>query len=590
MIHDFNFPRDIYYWGANRFGSFIPLFAQVFYKGLHLSPIVSESITHYLLLIAGFLGFASLFKSNTLKIIFAIAWFLPPARMIDILKLSQGQQYALMGIAVFFINKLISIPYEKNSISKHLYLFFITLLFIISVWVSDLAVITIGVIILFFAVEFFSKKESKPLVRIFKNPALYYLLVGFVFGFMFIYYAKTLVVQSENYYSFFNPQIIAGSLGVFAGSIYDLFLFKGLEPFTSIYLYLLTIVIVIFCFKYRDIKLSAKNKIWITVFSLDLILVFIVIISSKWAFQNGLPRRYFVCNYITFWMILLLVIDNTRNKIVKKYLVNALIIITLIGGLGTFYNFKYIFPGHLESKHKIASEFKSLGEIGIIAQYWNSYLNAIPDPDKIKATPHDRSNVLNHKLIDSVFKQAELFVIRELWMDSFPDTLEQYGYMLIKNGDEFDMGGSHVCNYRKVKLKKIIPVEDLKSNTSEIITDPDLGKKVFSVSSSCKTCQNKYFIFGPYMDLGIGKFKAKYHLKAMPINKNEFGFLKITGDWGKIQLGLKKLSMADIKQIGDYEYVELEFETTKRLKNVEFSIYYYGNADLFLDHILIVEE
>jgi hypothetical protein len=114
MIYDFHLPQDLYYWGANRFGSLIPLIGQLFYKGLHFTPIASEAISHYLILIAGFWGFSGLFNTRLSKIVLAIVWFLPPFRMIDILILSQGEQYSLIGIVILLLNK-----YNDPSINKY---------------------------------------------------------------------------------------------------------------------------------------------------------------------------------------------------------------------------------------------------------------------------------------------------------------------------------------------------------------------------------------------------------------------------------------------------------------------------------------
>src|SRR5579872_2632106 len=189
MTYDFHLPRDLYFWGQNRFGSLVPLIGQVFFKVFHFSPIVSESAAHYLLLIAGFLGFASLFRSNFTKLIFAVIWFLPPYRMLDLLTNTVGEQYSVIGIGVFLMNKFFSIKNEKYNYRHYTLLALITFVFIISIWVSDLAIGTVLIILCVHAALFIKKNRAHDL-QLLKKAELYYMLVGVVACIAFISYAK----------------------------------------------------------------------------------------------------------------------------------------------------------------------------------------------------------------------------------------------------------------------------------------------------------------------------------------------------------------------------------------------------------------
>ncbi len=591
MIFDFKLPQDLYYWSANRFGSLIPLVGQFFYKILHFSPIQSEAIIHYLLLIAGVLGYASIFKSKIIRLIFVAVWFLPPLRMIDVLKLSQGEQYALIGMAVYFINKLYLNHIGRYGFKEYIYLTCITLIFIASIWVSDLAVITIGIIIAVYGLRYVRKKQAKKYNAILKKPELYFIILGFIAMALFLYFAKTNAPRQENYYEFFNPKTIHGSIRIFLSTIRDLLLFKSNEPFTSLYSYLLIIGIFIITLQFRKIKLIKIDRKWATIFALDFAFVLIIILSSKWANANGVPRRYFVCNYISFWLVFLLAVDNIQG-IKKKWLLHGFIAATvLLGGLGTIYHFKYISPKSLKPTIKTASEFKSLGKIGLIAEYWNSYINSAPDPENIKATPHDKSAVRKQSLVDSVFSQPEIYIIRDMWMDSFPDTLVQFGYNLLKDGNEFSLANCQVCKYKKIKLNKTFALGKLKYNTSNLVTEIESNKKVLYFSPNCQSCIEKHVVNGPYIPIGMGNFKARFYVKTDPIiNDDTIALLEITADAGMTKLVSKKISLSDFNSPGEYEYIDLEFKTSKGYNNIESRIYYYGNADLFFEHIKLIEK
>lgn len=148
MIHDFKLPGDLYFWGQDRMGSLIPLAGQIFFKVFGFSALTSESITHYLILLVGFLAFASFFKSYFYRIVFAIIWFFPPIRLIDITQLSFGLHYSLIAIACYLL-KLNDMENIRNNIFKHHFiLILLTITFITVIWVSDMAIILVVLLIL----------------------------------------------------------------------------------------------------------------------------------------------------------------------------------------------------------------------------------------------------------------------------------------------------------------------------------------------------------------------------------------------------------------------------------------------------------
>jgi len=453
MLHNFSLPHDIYFWGQDRYGSLIPLLGQFFFKLFKLSAVSSESITHYILLIAGYFGFAGLFQSYSNKFIFAIIWFFPPFHLIDFIRNNLGIQYALIGIAVFALNELYASKTTLYSLKQHLLLLLCTIVLILSIWVSDLSIVTI--FILLCVLFFFYLKEHNFAIgnKFYKKPELYYIVFGLLTTVFFIHYAKSHADKIENYEKFNDFNAIIASIKIFCKSICELFTFKSHELFTSIYLYLILIVSGLCLFNFRFIKLNDNNKKWLIFFMIDGVIAFSVIMLSKWSYLNGVPRRYFIPVYISLWIAFLIILEHLQLNIrLKKYIEMILITAVIIGGIGTLYNFKYVlWIKTLEPRIKTANEFKSLGNIGIIADYWYSYINACPDPDMIKATPNESSYVRNRKLADDVFKQNKLYVIKDNWLDSFPDSLKQFGHLLLKDGEQFYLGGSDVCKYKEIK-------------------------------------------------------------------------------------------------------------------------------------------
>ncbi len=589
MIHDFYLPQDLYYWGGNRGGTLIPLIGQFFHKVLQFSPIISESVSHYLILIAGFFGFTSLFRSKFIKTVFAVAWFLPPLRMIDVLKYNFGLQYSLIGISVFIINHMHTISIHSNRFRYHFFLLLVIFLNILTIWVSDTAVVTIFIILLIHFIFYFKKNKPVEKKLIFRQSELYYIIAGLFAGGLLIYYAKSHAVKIENFYDFLNIKIIADSFRIFTGMMLDLFLFRINEPFTSLYTYLILIFLLFLILKKKNIKYSDNQLKWMVIFILDLVIIFIVVISSKWANLNGVPRRYFNCNYISFWIAFLVAFEGLEIIKYKKILHYLLLFTAILGGLGTIYNFKYISPKKLTPTIKTVSEFERLGKIGIIAEYWNSYLSSVTNPAMIKATPNDMSEVRNEQLVDSVFAQPAIYVIRDMWMDIFPDTLEQFGYVLLKNGDEFRIGGCQVCNYQKIKVDKYYHLNQFKYHNALTYNDNKEGEVMY-VSSDCDTCKGKHFVYGPYVPIGKGKFIARFYVRATEFSsQNPVALLDVTADYGMIILEAKEINQTCFSDTG-FRYIDLNFETFKRYRNLEFRIFNYGNADLYFSHVKLKEK
>lgn len=455
MIHYFNLPEDLYFWGQDRMGSLIPLLGQIPFKIFNISALTSESIVHYFILLLGFFSFAHFLKSHFLKIIFAMIWFLPPMRLIDLTQLSFGIHYSLIAMSCYLFDYYKQEKVQENYILRHSILTMIVVILISSVWVSDMALVSVFLLLIF--QSYFYLKANYLLIRsfkLFKKIEVYYSLAGFILGYVFISYAKSIAPSRQDYTTFSDFDTIKLTITIFWNSITDFFKFKTNEPFTSIYAYLVIILFVFLLFQMKKIRLSPDVRKWILFFLLDGILLLGIILLSHWTFLNGVPRRYFTCTYISISFFLLLLVDNLNTEKKRAYRINSLLFLTVfIGAIGTSYNMKYIWPKTLTPKIEIVKEFETLGQIGIIADYWNAYLISCPNPDLIKATPHDTTwSVRNYAFVDEVFKQENIYVIRDGWLQNFPDTLIEFGRVLLKEGDEFRIGDCDVCRYKKLNL------------------------------------------------------------------------------------------------------------------------------------------
>ncbi len=449
MIHNFHLPHDLYFWGQDRYGSLIPLIGQVFYRGFGISPLTSESLTHYLILIAGYFAFAGMFKSKYSQVLLAVVWFFPPFRLVDFLRGNIGLEYSLLAISIFMIQKIQTGRFTDCLVKLHLLLVSITLLFVLSVWVSDLAVVSIFLLLLI-QVYFGVGSKNSVLNNPFKwKPGIYYFIAGIILGSAFIVYAKYNADNSPLYINFNDFSTIFESLKLFGNSMLELLLFRSNEPFTSAHLYLAILLTgILFLFR-ADIRFGENQKKWFLFFVSDIVLIFLVIMVSKWSFMNGVPRRYFTGHYIVFWMAFLFAFEYLAESKIKKTLRLLLMLTVLMAGAGGLLHMKYIWPKSLIPRVEYMREFESLGKIGIIGDYWNSYINSVTNPDNIIATPNDLASVRNREMAFEVMKRDTFYIIRDGWMETFPDSMSQFGTKLYKNGDEFRLGDCFVCRYKK---------------------------------------------------------------------------------------------------------------------------------------------
>lgn len=450
MAHYYKLPHDFYCWGQDRGGSFIPLLSQLFIKLFGCSALLSVSFSNYIVLILGYLGLSSLLKSRYYKIIFAIAWFLPFQRFIDITRFPIGVEYSLLGIAIFLICKIESLQKTPNIWKKHALMLLTVLTLTISVWVSDLSAVSIAILLFVLLLFNFVNNKSFKLDR----TAFFYTIAGIFLCFVFVRFAKSFAaVKMDKYLTINGISEIKEAVIILKNAFRDVLVFKKKELFVGIYAYMAILFLILFIagiLRKNNIKRIIANK-WIVFFILDFAAILCVIMLSSWVLANKMGRWYFVATYISVVMTVVLVLDNLEINKKTNVLRYGMLFLVLVGAISPIHTMKYVSPKTLRPMADVVGEFQQLGEIGVIAEYWNSYRTSCPNPDMIKATPHDKSDVRNHDLAEAVLAQDNIYIINDLWMNYFPDTLTQFGRVLVKEGEPFRIGDCDVCKYDKAK-------------------------------------------------------------------------------------------------------------------------------------------
>ncbi len=443
MAHRYQLPRDFYCWGQDRGGTLIPFISQIFIRIFQTSALTAVSLSNYLILILGFIGFSSLFKTRAFKLIFALVWFLPFQMYVDLLRYPIGVEYSLIGFGIFLINKID----EAHSWRKHLIALSVILVFSFSVWVSDLAIVTLA--ILFFCLCLFKLINKQK----FSAFEISYIVVGCLFCYGVITFAKSFATAETGFTGINSLSEILMAVRILTSRFLSIFSFSSGELFVGIYFYTLLIslyVLLGFMIKSRINFDFFKNK-WLLFFALDTFVIIGVLLLSNWVLLNGMGRWYFVATYISLSLFLLILAEQLVNRFSNagflKYMALTLV---LIGSISPIYSMKYECPRRLTPKVRFIKEFEQLGEIGVIAEFWNAYILSVTNPDKIKATPHEHNDVRNIEIAKEVMERENIYVVKDMWFDRFPDTLQQFGIILKKAGNPFQMGNCDVCRYKRL--------------------------------------------------------------------------------------------------------------------------------------------
>ena len=587
MANSLSLPGDLYFWGQDRAGSLIPLLANFLVEAYKFPPVIAVSVIHYLILIAGFFALASFFRNRNLKLILALVWFFPCWHFLDQVNQLFGIQMCLIAIALYFF-KIMNV-----TMNRYLQLVWLSLTcfsFILAIWVSDLAVLALFILIMIWLWKYLPVLRKKGNLFYFKDKYTLFqvgtVAIWFILGTAFILYGKHKAARTEAYHFHLlnHPGELFATLKIMASSLWRVFIFSSENFMESIYAWAIVagIPLVISLSNTRNhfLKFCSSHKL-LVFFTLNGILMFLLLVVSHWVYLNGTPRRYFTLVYISLWIALLLYVEATgsHNRQLRMII---LFTVVLIGSISSFS--KFYFPERLPSRMTVLGDFRKLGDIGLIADYWEAYLVASVDPKHIIATPHDKDDVKNPYLPESVFKMPKLYVARDGWMDSFPDTLTQFGHILSRKGSEFVVGTIFLCQYERVYYKRKFSCEEMQ-HQGTVITDP-LAASGKSVVVGENYDRKKHFIYGPFLSLQHGTILVQYSLKSEPdLNTRTFAVLEISADYGKKVLATKAIRSCDFHRYDAYQVFDLKTTLDKDYNGIEFRIMYLGGPELYFDRV-----
>lgn len=441
MAQTFHLPDDLFYWNQNRGGNIVPMLAQIF-MGVGFRAITAVSIAEYLLLLVGVLCFGTLFKRKSSKIMLAIIFFLPFQRFIDITRFFIGWEYCILAVVVMLLNKLWDM--DKTTLKAKIFMCLTMLFIVIDIWVLYNALFSI--IVLLCVLILYNGKRLPH-----KNVILFSIIGGIISIALIKYIYSFNHAECENCNEINALKYIISAILVLVEDYRCVLIFRAKEYFVSIHAWLCVaffLTTIFFIIKKKWYKTLIKDK-WITFFFLDFCAFYGIYLLSHWVYLNYMGRWYYVACYISMSMCVLLIFDRLHDDKITKALRIFLYIVLFVGAISPVGTMLMNRPQNLKPMERYANELEPLGKCGIIGEWWNAYICSIAHPDKVLSTPHqdDWAYTRNPERAKQVAAMDTIYLVKDGWLEEFPQTTEQFGYKFQKQGEEFHLGDWTLCKY-----------------------------------------------------------------------------------------------------------------------------------------------
>lgn len=458
MAKNFQLPRDYFYWGQNRLGSLLPMFAFLLGKIIPLENLYLCTIVQYLFLFTGFIILSIPINHKVLKLALCALIFLPVNQYNALILIGHPYASQLFAGALFiyflhlFRNHLLNSS-GKNFFLKALCLSFLSsLFFTIGIWASELSFILILIPVYFYLID----TEIKQYIRE-HNKSVWFVLVQFVSLLFFLlglyayYRIKQLFHGDPEYDVFFvDFEGLKKNISFFIDKLNISLLYKDhfyLENSFNWFLVIITFISLTI-WLVTDKKLKITNSILINSLFLVSGLSSLLLFLSAWNLRSEFCPRYFTPIYIVFCVALVYTYDRYRYKSAIQIFVGLFFIFFCMGFCYT------VFVGK-ERKNPFEqySEYKILPKGTLIADYWDTYLiNAIAI-DSLQSLPFDYQQVRNFDWKDQPLSEKNFYFLKSnnQLRDGLRDTIEQFDILFKYSGTTYNCQKTDVLLYHKIK-------------------------------------------------------------------------------------------------------------------------------------------
>ena len=588
MSYQFELPRDYYYWGQNRLGSFFPMISHVFCQILPFHPLIVCSIVQYLFLFIGFILIVKFIQNIYLRLAFMAILFLPMNQYYYLILIGHPYSSQLLCGAIFIwiLIKLkdytLTHKFDLSAFLIHTTLSLTAILFLlIGVWVSEFNAVLVIIPIVYLLLHRDLRKKAVSEIR---NPFFILFLVitllALVFAYLFYNYVKNsaLLVADVEYNKFFiekGSDILLNFYYFLEKAATSLF-FKDtfvLANFYNWFLIILSAYIGTTIIKNWD-KLKIRNYPFIFSLIVTITVSIVLLFLSSWNFRSKFDPKYFTPVYILYGLLLLLLLDQSIFKKNAKIIFSIVII-----AFSVFYCYDFVIKKRAPGQFSQFGEFKKLPKGLLIGSYWDVYKISSFTPETLKAIPYDHFSVRNFFWRNQLFNTSNFYFLDN--QDGNPGGLlkymYQFGYLLEYTGKKYKCNSFNVYLYKK---KNATPISHFKLKTaqnyyvtinqsSELLTANTLNEK------EAEVFEVVYLRNGTALKASNGKFvSANFDLNGLvyanqdqaqdwenfyiiPIDKWKCNLLSYKGKFVSSDLRLDRKLIANPDKAMEWETFEI---------------------------------
>ncbi|MBL4585853.1 MAG: hypothetical protein JKX84_02155 [Flavobacteriales bacterium] len=455
MTRGFEFYHNLFYWGQNRLGSLLPLIGFFPWKLLGVNPLLSISLAQYGVVALCIMLFHALILRPWLTLLFSIFLLFPSTAYYFILM--PGHPYLphfMLTMAAIFIIQQPKL--QSRAVNFAISLTFI-LLALLSVWVTDMALVTIPLILFWRLLRLFASKERQwnllialGVLSILSVPGLW------TFGSLL----RTYAVDYSGYHSQVAglDQVING-LKTHANMIFESVYLHELHFWSDAYTVLLTICALMVLIRFITLTHEQRKVI---VFSHSGIFILLAIATwgatlfSGWASSSLYPQRYFCFSFMFLVAGLVAFPATSASKVFRtaRYLLLVAVALLSAASYKELAADKHRFRVDQEARMRL----KAMRSSTIFGDYWYCYTMAAYNADQIIPIPTDGQFFRNGHQLKAALLSDSIFVCSDYETGVFPDTVVQYGNTLIASHEPgFVIGNTTLRRYLVQKDASWVP-------------------------------------------------------------------------------------------------------------------------------------
>jgi hypothetical protein len=577
MAYDFKFPDNLYFWGQNRLGSFVPMVAHLLCS-VGVPALLAVTLVHWGILLATALLICRFFSNLFSKVLFLVFWLIPLYPFKEHLSLAHpyAPQFFFLFSGIFLLEKF-------QSSKKHIWFVFGILILFLSCWISELSAAFIALFLLFKLASRVKYENYQLTLSVKKDGIVLFLitLAAVILTGWFISYAKSNAADVAEYSSILSePKQWITGMQKHLGDLLRIITDPVQYPFKWLYavLFLPAIILTIsLSWKHRKV-IPSEKRFYLRLFSLSALLMWLGLYMLSWTFLNEFDYRHWTFAYLFVIIAVLFAVDNIPSAPRFYKIILTVLAIVQIPISYSYATDKSIMRNDIDFSYSEFKNFQKLGSCGVIGNYWYTYLIAAADPTSIVATPRELEYARNPNLIPLVFQKPKIYLAKNRWLSEWPIFAGQYGHLLQKNGSPFKIEWVEFCEYKLIDNVFSLGSEELKHDSSSI----SIANRIHI--NPHHQSMNAFTVFGPFMELPGGHYKGNFILDSVACSKEDTLVIDIVNNWGQLCLFGKTLKGEEIGSPGSLK-IPFEFDLHQSTPNIETRIFVKGKPSFILDKV-----